>query len=1291
MSLRRLKPCFVPCTITAGSFTSSKRFQSSTTTTGGSGGQQQQQDLDIEAELRSAQQQDFSKIRDSLLGSKDTASVYSPPSAQMQAAGSGFEDPAMANSRYTRLFIENVVDTDPLGGQHRSDYYRDPSAGYAPRHAPRNYGVGGSIDAHHPLSSIHYDASYQMRSDRDHELQQSATEAAQTRAALLRNAQREGGLQSGVNRFSSSPSAQYGGEEGGASSTTSSAAATSSLAAQRGQQMYQQQHIESADPSTAGFFETAASPRTARNHVSSWQNQQQQAESQTRLSWMDAQSVSKMDETHAIAANREAELELFRGLHGQRDRERFEEARSENFVQNNKIGYDVDRINARAKGKSTFRGLQNLVPPASSAEAQSELRRNNISSEHATYQEQAASNTTAANPMMGESLTRHLVETADVRDRNARREMIQDWHQKTGRGRQNPLVSDGGPDARTQQLGKNDERLLRAAAYEARAYVKSDSELRNKSPYLRRDTSNGVGHLLDNNFDRRRRADHLAEGKQDPIERSHMHLGQPMREQIDERVRFRSNNRPQRPIEYFLPHPKQSDMLQLQAYSDVEGFALFAGRMANTRLNTFEWDLFIRYRAHFAQRRDIALKHGLEPRPNESVSERAARREALDQLCEQTPFDAEKYMVLDHGVTIAPVDELRQWFGAYWLPSPTLCALMLGKSIDAGVHLLDEKRPCMVASARSSTSTTNAVDKVPLDNREHVLSGRYLNKLLTIDTFNTRIGRQNIKEQFLGRSPEPEILYRVSGSTLRHFSPEQRSAYEEYVKIETEKHIEKWNGVLSGRRFLPQQNCHGRLMKTYTNDVTALKPYDSASNSEENVVLASAVAVHEELDKVAREMDTSKSNKLGQERVITLDGQKYYVIPDSTRAETFVDIKTERGATITMLQSEWNLLPEEHSPAGQDGSLDVNSHLNFGAPEPFTYNRLNYVETQDTLWENRVASGEEGWTPALHSDGLKKGLPLRARRSFESTIGSDTDVTRRTDIHYGDFERATIFNYDNQPFYNPDPKEVTVVFHDEATPVKVPLANTQIWQVQWSGQERTQPLRTYKLGGGMRRFVNMQDPKGENEKKSTGDASHFLDKYLTSKQHMELSAKWRYSKSVADIDKFTTFDINRPHNHRLISGTGVRHYVRSGFLHRYTPWEFILTQEAEAPIVDEQLRGSDSTGPSMYFSPNRFWRFKRRPYGYIKNHPNEVRDLFQYVDSITPWEKAKQIRTHWEVREHHPMPAWQRPALGVHRNQAKLLPAHLWESDKKTGKVKVLKDSLKDYKPLHVHPTWTHM
>jgi hypothetical protein len=50
-----------------------------------------------------------------------------------------------------------------------------------------------------------------------------------------------------------------------------------------------------------------------------------------------------------------------------------------------------------------------------------------------------------------------------------------------------------------------------------------------------------------------------------------------------------------------------------------------------------------------------------------------------------------------------------------------------------------------------------------------------------------------------------------------------------------------------------------------------------------------------------------------------------------------------------------------------------------------------------------------------------------------------------------------------------------------------------------------------------------------------------------------------------------------------------------------------------------------------------------------------------------------------------------RPGLAIHRNTAALLPAQLWDADKKTGKVRTLRDSLKDYKAARLHPEWARM
>ena len=72
-----------------------------------------------------------------------------------------------------------IYGTDAIGGVHRGDYYRDPSNGYAPVHAPRNFAIGGVVDAFHPLSSLQYDMSYQHRSDRDHGIEQFSTSAVE--------------------------------------------------------------------------------------------------------------------------------------------------------------------------------------------------------------------------------------------------------------------------------------------------------------------------------------------------------------------------------------------------------------------------------------------------------------------------------------------------------------------------------------------------------------------------------------------------------------------------------------------------------------------------------------------------------------------------------------------------------------------------------------------------------------------------------------------------------------------------------------------------------------------------------------------------------------------------------------------------------------------------------------------------------------------------------------------------------------------------------------------------------
>ncbi|CCD14809.1 hypothetical protein, unlikely [Trypanosoma congolense IL3000] len=145
-----------------------------------------------------------------------------------------------------------------------------------------------------------------------------------------------------------------------------------------------------------------------------------------------------------------------------------------------------------------------------------------------------------------------------------------------------------------------------------------------------------------------------------------------------------------------------------------------------------------------------------------------------------------------------------------------------------------------------------------------------------------------------------------------------------------------------------------------------------------------------------------------------------------------------------------------------------------------------------------------------------------------------------------------------------------------------------------------------------------------------------------------------------------------------------------GYMHRFTPWEWIAVQEADQPLIAEQIR-QDNVGTSYFFSLNRYWRYKASPHGYIRHFENEVRDLVQFVDGVTPWKQAQKIRTYWEVRAHHPMPQFNRPEVAMHRNTMGLLPSHTWETDKKTGKVKAVKDSVRDYQTKTPYPKWVQL
>ena len=308
---------------------------------------------------------EFSRLRGSLHSGSDSGAVYNAP-PQSHGAGSGFEDPALVDARHTRLFLESIVDTDAaLGGAHRSDYFRDPSAGYAPRHSPRNFAAGGAIDAYHALSPLNYSMAFEARNDGDHWIQGTAAASAGVRDALLR-------ARAGLELHQPQQPLEDRGQG------AAPAAARQDAVLAHGQRIFAAAHREAADTTAAAFFQSAASARLPRSVVGSWDSSSSAAAaagggggggaaSARSLSWLDGAGLDDHTHDSVLAANRERELELFRVLHGERDRERYEETRQEKFQARNP-GYDVDRIAQQQQGRlPAHRGLPNLVPPGPAA------------------------------------------------------------------------------------------------------------------------------------------------------------------------------------------------------------------------------------------------------------------------------------------------------------------------------------------------------------------------------------------------------------------------------------------------------------------------------------------------------------------------------------------------------------------------------------------------------------------------------------------------------------------------------------------------------------------------------------------------------------------------------------------------------------------------------------------------------------------------------------------------------------------------------------------------------------
>ena len=439
-------------------------------------------------------------------------------------------------------------------------------------------------------------------------------------------------------------------------------------------------------------------------------------------------------------------------LHGYRDKEEFDHTEQQKYTHPNFDGYAKKHADV---GKAFYYVDQHgpLVPPANFEEASKELGGSGKS-------ESMGGNI----PLLSSDLSQYYVERNAYTRREDERRQESERADEFGIGRQGPLVRDGGPDQRTFQRGKNDERYLSASSYYANAYrggiFGGDPEP--SSPYARR---RQLDLQIKSDFDIDRRTSNVANGRHDPYDSQHEWLGVPIKTQIDERVRMRRGAFGERSFEFFKPFPSAKH-LQLQSIgTDVEGMPILA--QGRQRASKEEWGLFLRYREHWYQRRTLALRYNLEPRRNETVSERDQRREKLDNLCAATPFENPHRSDID----LPSGAQIRAWFGAHVLPPPTVCPFR--GCIDEPLLSIDYIRSTIIQDGQPNSQATQAFQKIP-----------------------------PLKPQ-----------YEIDQHTLKYLSGEQKERYEAYLRMQVEKHRKKWKAILQQRKYIPQFNCFAELEK----------------------------------------------------------------------------------------------------------------------------------------------------------------------------------------------------------------------------------------------------------------------------------------------------------------------------------------------------------------------------------------------------------------------------------------------------------------------------------------------
>ena len=902
--------------------------------------------------------------------------------------------PENATREQNAIFQNELVsDVDPLGGQFHKDYFRDPLKGYSAQFSPRNFSEGGVLEYHHTLTSTEAMLSQESRNIHDHKLDMRKKYNKKYKK-LKRSA----------------------------------SAANSAELVNAGQdpilQSLGKQSIVGNETRIKSLVNSYSVQKSPSQCVGNWGSKQSlHAELPVeRLAAVLAEQAKFLDFS--------GEAELLHEAHGLRGREAFGHRRAAFLARAPMRGLDLDRHAQRAAPGQIDRPLPPLAAPAAMAEAQAALRASRQGPDEAAAQAALALNAASSTPALGAELAARIART--LRATNSAKTSDWDSHVRSalGMGRQGALVQDTGPDTRKLALHKNDERILQAAKLLAQ-YPSSTARRSEEDIYKRHDTHHGVDVFIRSQFDLDRRNFNIVRDKQDPLERNTIHYGVPIKQQIDEDVRIHRNKRGERPLEYFSYLKPNDEHLRLNnVYRDLEGFHYF-----RNKIDLWEWELFIRYRAHHRQRRSLALLHGLEPKCGESIIDRDLRRQKLDQLCEVTAFDPCQH-TLSLGEQDISIQSLRQWFGTYVLPPPSLMKKVAEMDQVTGVQLAPY------------TDSNGHIDET-----ECILSSRYFNKLLNTDAFAARMGRGSNKN-ISDKMPEIIVPHAQSSDVLRYFSDEEKEMYNEYCNKYYEKAYNTWQKIYNRRRWIPSHGCYGSIKglvrKSEVINLVRQTFTKEKSNSDESLL----VYPFEKVKQMQRENN-----------MVSIDSVLYAVLEDTKRTISLLTVELEHGDTIEMESTQWDTLMLEQ-PLGSTSGLDPNASLNIVKNIPYAHNSYNYIETQDTIWEENTHNEVEGWT-VCHSSDLFPGLVIKAKSVMADNEGSF--------IYNGlpNYQTATVIEFVKDPILNPVPQHIKIQYFKCNSIISVPISNVLIWQLHWSGPCRTKPEYTPKPSFGVKRYIDV--------------------------------------------------------------------------------------------------------------------------------------------------------------------------------------------------------------------------